>query len=767
VTRNSLVRSFPLAVVVGLAGVLNSWSLLSVGWGNAYYSAAVRSMTMSWKNFFFVSLDPQGFVSVDKAPLSLWIQALSARLFGFSQASVLIPHAVAGTLSVLILGLGIQKVWGRTAGVIAALCLALTPIHVMVSHSNNTDSVLVLVMTLGAVLTLRAIQTGRLRSLLLACVVAGSAVTAKMLAGLPIILAVLVAYVWCAPRSWKIRVGHGAAAAVVLTVSALWWFAAVDLTPKDSRPYVGSSSTNSTFQLAFERNGTSQVDGTQMLGGRGGPGGAGGGAGGLGAALGPGGLGGAGGGRLGGLLAEFGGLGGAAGLGGAGGPGGLAGPGGLQAIRLGFLGGSPGVLRLFNEELGSQASWMLPFALLGSLVALALLRLKPSAKLGSIVVFGGWFVIAAVAFSKTEGVVHPYYVSSVGPPLAALVAIGAVLIASLAGVRRTLLSILIVATTLATQLVLLRRPSLKDWQTWLIPVILASGVVGVGVFALRRSFSRFAAFGMVLPMVIAPAALIQTSLSHSLRPELPYASVSAPITIGGGLRPNGGFTFPEGEQELLAKYLRANRKDATWEVAVQSAGQAESLIIEHGLAVMAIGGFIGSDPILTEKSLRARIARGEVRYFMVSSGGFGGLGSLAGLGRLGGLGPLNDGQTGAQNRPSAAADLGGLLPAQTDQNGLSDLGGLLPGAAPTAPTAPTAPGLGGLLGGGFPGFPGGNNSGPSSFVASECREVPAEEWRGSSPVVVGAQSFPGGPTSAGFKLYDCAPKPTTPTTGND
>jgi 4-amino-4-deoxy-L-arabinose transferase-like glycosyltransferase len=756
-TRDRLVRSLPLALVVGLAGLLNSWALLSVGWGNAYYSAAVRSMSMSWKNFFFVSLDPKGFVSVDKAPLSLWVQALSARLFGFSQASVLIPHAVAGTLTVLVLGLGIQKVWGRTAGVLAALCLALTPIHVMVSHSNNTDAVLVFVMTLGAVLTLRAIQSGRLRSLLLACVVAGSAVTTKMLAGLPIVVAVLVGYVWCAPRSWKIRVGHGAAATVVLTVSALWWFAVVDLTPKDSRPYVGSSSTNSTFQLAFERNGTSQVDGTQALGGRGGPGGRSG-PGGLGA-LGRGGLGGARGpgGRLGGLVAEF---------GGPGGPGGFGGPGGPQGMGLGFMGGSPGVLRLFNEELGSEVSWMLPFALLGGLIAAALLRLRPSAKFGSIVVFGGWFVIAAVAFSKTEGIVHPYYTSNVGPPIAALVAIGAVSVAGLAGRRRALLSALMVMVTLVTQVILLRRPSLQGWHSWLIPVIVVAGVAGVGVFALRRSVSRFRAAAMVLPMAIAPAALIQTSLAHSLRPELPYASVSAPTSIGGGLRPNGGFTFPAGEQELLVKYLRANRKGATWEVAVQSAGQAESLIIEHGVAVMAMGGFIGSDPILTEKSLRAKIAKGEVRYFMVSSGGFGGMGRPGGFGGpVGGGLALDGAQPGVQTSLDGSSDFGGLLPGvndssdlsgllpgQADQNGSSNLGGLLPAATPRPP-------LGGAGVGGFPGFPGmgGIGSSPSSFVASECREVPTEEWQSQAPTV-GVQSFPGGPTSAGFKLYDCAPR---------
>ena len=71
------------ALLLLLAGVLNLWALNRNGWANEYYSAAVRSMSSSWHNFLYDSFDPSGLMTVDKPPLALWVQALSARVFGF------------------------------------------------------------------------------------------------------------------------------------------------------------------------------------------------------------------------------------------------------------------------------------------------------------------------------------------------------------------------------------------------------------------------------------------------------------------------------------------------------------------------------------------------------------------------------------------------------------------------------------------------------------------------------------------------------------
>ncbi|MCB0955420.1 MAG: hypothetical protein KDB12_04600, partial [Ilumatobacter sp.] len=64
---------WPLAVPVVVSTVLSSWALGTVGWGNNYYAAAVRSMSQSWHAFWYGSLDSVGFVTVDKPPFSLWV----------------------------------------------------------------------------------------------------------------------------------------------------------------------------------------------------------------------------------------------------------------------------------------------------------------------------------------------------------------------------------------------------------------------------------------------------------------------------------------------------------------------------------------------------------------------------------------------------------------------------------------------------------------------------------------------------------------------
>src|SRR5215207_9087702 len=88
-----------LAVVLVLSAFLNLYDLTGEGYSNDYYAAAVKNMLASWSNFFFVSSDA-GFVSVDKPPLGLWIQAVSVWLFGFSGLSILLPQALAGVLFV-------------------------------------------------------------------------------------------------------------------------------------------------------------------------------------------------------------------------------------------------------------------------------------------------------------------------------------------------------------------------------------------------------------------------------------------------------------------------------------------------------------------------------------------------------------------------------------------------------------------------------------------------------------------------------------------
>src|SRR3954454_10689180 len=116
-----LVGRPELLGLIGIAGVLSLWSLSINGWANTYYSAAVRSMTSSWHNFLFVSLDPSGLMTVDKPPLALWVQALSARLFGFHPLSMLIPQALMGVGAAVLVYDLTRRRFGRFAGFVAGV----------------------------------------------------------------------------------------------------------------------------------------------------------------------------------------------------------------------------------------------------------------------------------------------------------------------------------------------------------------------------------------------------------------------------------------------------------------------------------------------------------------------------------------------------------------------------------------------------------------------------------------------------------------------
>lgn len=245
--------------ILFLAGILTYWGFWDMGYGNEYYTAAVKSMLQSPHNFFFVSFDPTGFISVDKPALGLWIQCLFAAVFGVHGWSVILPEALCSVGSVAVLYAIIKRNFGPAAGLFSALLLALTPIFVAAARTNNLDPSLALVCLLAVWALDIAAERGSLKYLLLSMALVGIGFNIKMLEAYLIVPALFLTYLITARTGVRKRILHLIPAAAVLLAVSLSWAAAVDLTPADERPYVGSSNTNSVLELALYYNGIERV----------------------------------------------------------------------------------------------------------------------------------------------------------------------------------------------------------------------------------------------------------------------------------------------------------------------------------------------------------------------------------------------------------------------------------------------------------------------------------------------------------------------------
>ncbi|MCX5090411.1 glycosyltransferase family 39 protein [Streptomyces sp. NBC_00365] len=414
-----------LIAIMVLATVLYSWNLSGSGL-NSFYSSAIYSGTQSWKAWFFGSLDAGNFLTVDKPPLALMVMGLSCRIFGFGTWQMMLPMIAAALGTIWILHSSVKRVFGHAAAALAALVLALTPITVAINRDNNPDTLLLLLMVSGAALGLRATRDGRLLPLLGSAVCFGLAFNTKMLQGYIALPAVFAVYLYASHLGWAKRIRNLLLAAVALAVSSFWWATAVSLVPADDRPYIGGSTDGTAWNLIFGYNGLGRV-----LGGEGNGGGGGGG---------------------------------------------------------GGFSGSAGLGRLFNDILGGQISWLIPFAgiaLAGGLVLCGRApRIDPTR--AALVLWGSWLLLHYLTFATAEGTMHPYYTTAVAPGIAALCGGGGVMLfRALRGgdVRWSWVLPAGLAVTGIWAVVLLRRAT--DWNTWLWPaiaVVMALAVVGLFVF---------------------------------------------------------------------------------------------------------------------------------------------------------------------------------------------------------------------------------------------------------------------------------------------
>jgi 4-amino-4-deoxy-L-arabinose transferase-like glycosyltransferase len=564
-----------LVAVLTAAAVLYLWRLSHNGYGNLFYAAAVRSMTRSWHNFFYGAFDPGGFITVDKPPLALWVQAVSAKIFGFGSWSLLVPQAAAGVASVYVLYRIVRRQAGRAAGLVAALALTLTPITVAVNRDNNPDTMMILLLLLAAWAVQAALQRGGFGRLALAGMFVGLAFTTKMLAAYLVVPGLAGAFFVAAAASWKRRVVNLLGAGIVLVTVSGAWMTIVDAVPKARRPYVGGSTNDTVSNLAFSYNGVGRLTGGAHNS--------------LPAAVRP----------------------------------------GTPVARAGLHGRS-GTGLLLNHAVAGQIAWLIPFAVLTLLAGLAATRRRPAddPTRAALIMWGGWSAGCWMVFSYSKGIFHPYYTAELAPGLAALAGIGVATMARLAR-RRGRWVLLFAAGVLANaalQVVILRRT--PTWHPWLQPTTIVAGTLcaALAVAALggrRLSTSAGAAVGIttVVALLTAPAAYATTAVEN-LAGGFPAAGpvAASPLRAGAdsGRRP-ATFLRNGTINPAILTFLVRNQGASRYLVAVTGDAAAQATIIHTGLAVLPMGGFGGGDPVPTVPGLVQLVRTRRLRFVIINS----------------------------------------------------------------------------------------------------------------------------------------------------
>jgi 4-amino-4-deoxy-L-arabinose transferase-like glycosyltransferase len=619
--RPDWVARGSLIALLAATAVLYLWGLSASGYANSFYSAAAQAGSENWTAWFFGSLDGGNSITVDKPPVAIWLMALSVRLFGLSSWSILAPEALLGVASVGVLYAGVRRSllgWrgglGQThpltergahwAALAGAAVFALTPAATLMFRFNNPDALLVFTMVLASYFTVRATEHASRGWLALAGVAIGFGFLTKMLQAFLILPALVVAYAIAAPATWRKKITDLLVAFAAMLASAGWYVAVVELTPASLRPYIGGSQNNSLLELIISYNGLGRITGNEV---------------------------------------------GSVGGGGGGG-----------------MSGSTGILRMFEGVSGGMVSWLIPAALVlgaGGLVLAFLHRSRstvptagphaqtPSQSLaGGLVVWLGWLVVTAGVFSFMAGIYHDYYTVALAPAIGGAVALGGAALWANRGrlAARLLLAATSAGTGLWALILLQQAGGLYTVLGWTVFAVgLASGLAMVWIDRLPRMLATVTLTAAVAAGLAGPyaysvntAATAHTGSIVTAGPVTgfgrgggrggtggqPPTGTGAPTRTGTGTTTGGvpttgtagagGLLNGANTSTELVNLLSQDAASYTWVAAAVGSQNAASYQLATGDAVMAIGGFNGSDPSPTLDEFKADVAAGKIHYFL-------------------------------------------------------------------------------------------------------------------------------------------------------
>ncbi|MCQ4079535.1 glycosyltransferase family 39 protein [Streptomyces sp. RB6PN25] len=558
-----------LLLVLTLATVLYTWGI-----GHAsihpFYSAAVRSMSTSWRAFLYGGLDPGGSITVDKIPGALWPQAASVWLFGPHNWAVALPQVIEGLLTVWML-YRIVRAWaGQLAGLLAALVLTLTPVTVVLTRNTIPDTLLTLLLVLAAGSLQKAARTGRLLPLLVCGVWVGLAFQAKMLQAWLVLPVFAVVHLLGAPGSVVRRGLQVLAGGITALAVSCSWLLLVWVTPAADRPYLDGTTNNNPFTLVFGYNGLSRFGKD---------------------------------------------------------PSALGAVSGTAASR---TTGNTGWTMLVNHTVGPQIAWLLPLAVMAAVLGVVWRKGQPrtDALRAGYLLWGGWLAVHAVVFSSSNGN-HGYYTAVFAPALAALAGGGLAVFRSAyeeGGARRAVLPVAIGLTAVWAAIL---DSGHTAFAAWLLPVPVLLGLCGaLGLWssgprtserAVRAAFATGVAAVLTAPAVWAVSSLDPLYAGASTSPLAGPVGSSYLSMLHHGSGGYVGLHTPSARDAALLGYLTAHRDGAQYLLATQAAYSAEPLLRATSQPMLVMGGFTGVTPFPTVEQLSDLVSAGRLRYALLTT----------------------------------------------------------------------------------------------------------------------------------------------------
>ena len=556
-----------LAALVTAAAVMYFWRLDANGWGNGYYAAAAQAGAANWEAFFFGSSDGGNAITVDKLPASIWLSSLSVRLFGLSSWSLLGPQALLGVGTVVLTYFAVRRNFRHTSAMIAGAVLLLTPAAAVMFRYNNPDALLTFLLTLATYLMIRASEDGRWRWILGTGAVIGAAFLTKSAQALLLLPALAGVYLYSGPGLIRRRFVQLVAGSCAVAATAGWWIVIAETTPPEARPYAGGSFGNSFVEVLLRQNGLGRILG--------------------------------------------------------------ASGGGTQGQEA----APPGLLRLIQySSFGSQGAWLVPAALLLLVASLILLRSqeRSDARRTTLLYSGGWILSYWVTFSFMGGVIHPYYLVAIAPPMGIL--IGATWEILQPAQRWLPYRLVLASAVLACGVIAFGYlANSSDLGPVLSLAVLAFCLVGceLAVFRLRNPrMRRITSVFLATTCGLGPLLFSASAVASAHTGVSPAASIVGSHTIldspDPSLWPNGngqairGSALGHPADTQVVEFLReADNPALRWAAASPGALNAAQYQLSLQRPVMPVGGFNGGTPFPGVTQFSDYVESGEIRYYLV------------------------------------------------------------------------------------------------------------------------------------------------------